>query len=618
MGKIEGVTRRAEEVGDGNAETRPPAEARHIVQFYEDDAFLCDIVARFVGAGIVAGESVVVIATELHRHAFCQRLKSDHVDVAAAKESGRLMMLDARETLERFMVDGQPDWDRFVEVVGGVLKTAAAHRGRVRAYGEMIDLLWRTGNPAGAVRLERMWNELGGRHDFSLLCAYVMHNFYKEEDAKGTEEICRAHSQVVTSDGSLALDERDAREREIDVLQQRARALQIEVERRREAEAKLAELLAERTREGAQTEERFKRLVASVTDYAIFMLDATGHVISWNAGAQRIKGWDAEEIIGQHFSRFYEEAEVRSGKCEMELEVAARDGRFEDEGWRVRKDGTRFWANVIISRMRDAKGELIGFAKVTRDLTERRKLEEERRARAALEAELAEQKKTSEMREQLIAIVGHDLRSPLAAMSTAVSAMIKRAVVPDAELKSLALIARNAERMTRMVSQLLDFTRARLGGGVPVERQDVDLGRVCVDLIAELEARRPDREIVFDCDVDTRGFWDPDRIGQVAANLLGNAVQHGTAGAAIHVHALDAGDEVRLVVQNAGVIPADVLPHVFSPFRRGRNDTTSKSESLGLGLYIVEEIVRAHGGTIEARSSEAEGTTFEVRLPRRA
>jgi PAS domain S-box-containing protein len=127
-----------------------------------------------------------------------------------------------------------------------------------------------------------------------------------------------------------------------------------------------------------QSEERFRQLVASVRDYAIFMLDPAGRVATWNAGAERIKGYRADEIIGQHFSRFYPPAEVLAGKPDYELEVAGREGRFEDEGWRLRKDGTRFWANVVITALRDASGRLTGFGKVTRDLTERHRLEEER------------------------------------------------------------------------------------------------------------------------------------------------------------------------------------------------------------------------------------------------
>ena len=135
-----------------------------------------------------------------------------------------------------------------------------------------------------------------------------------------------------------------------------------------------------------QSEERFRLLVEAVKDYAIFMLDPTGHIVSWNAGAQRIKGYSAAEIIGQHFSRFYPNEDLQNGKPEMELRVAAKDGRFEDEGWRIRKDGSPFWANVVITAVRDDAGKLIGFGKVTRDATERMQ------AQQALEQEIAERR----------------------------------------------------------------------------------------------------------------------------------------------------------------------------------------------------------------------------------
>ena len=147
-----------------------------------------------------------------------------------------------------------------------------------------------------------------------------------------------------------------------------------------------------------QSEERFKLLVGSIRDYAIFMLDPKGHVLTWNAGAERFKGYRADEIIGQHFSRFYPPEALERRLPEHELQVASKTGVFEDEGWRVRKDGSLFWANVVTTAMRDGEGKLVGFAKVTRDLTQRRQLESERLARATVEAQLAEKAKTEELR----------------------------------------------------------------------------------------------------------------------------------------------------------------------------------------------------------------------------
>lgn len=373
-----------------------------------------------------------------------------------------------------------------------------------------------------------------------------------------------------------------------------------------------------RARAQADAERRFRLLVESVADYAIYLLDPNGNVSSWNVGAERIKGYRADEILGRNFSCFFPEEDVRGGKPKRELEQAAREGRFEEEAWRVRKDGSRFWANVVLTRLLADDGTLLGFAKVTRDLTERGRLEEERIARARAETALSEQQKRDELREQLLGVVGHDLRSPLQSVVMATNLMIQRGALPDAEMKTAALIARNAERMSNMVSQLLDFTRVRLGGGVQMNPQQVELGELCAELVAEAEAAHPGRRIAFDADYFTAGMWDRDRLGQVIANLIGNAIQYSDPGSTVAVRVLDDGpDQVRLRIHNSGTIAADVLPTIFDPFRRGRNRSNKdKSGSLGLGLYIVREMVSAHGGTIEVKSSESEGTAFIVSLPR--
>jgi len=213
-------------------------------------------------------------------------------------------------------------------------------------------------------------------------------------------------------------------------------------------------------RQGA---EEFKILVEGVKDYAIFMLDGNGRVTTWNAGAERIKGYAAEEIVGRHFSTFYTREDVAAGRCERELEVAAREGRSEDEGWRVRKDGSRFWANVVITSIRTLEGILIGFAKVTRDLTERRQTEENLRALAAAEhAASVEKSRVQEFQERFLAILGHDLTQPLASIEIGVGLLgmwsKEPAFVRDVERTHASL-----RRMSRMIEQILDFTRSRLG-----------------------------------------------------------------------------------------------------------------------------------------------------------
>jgi PAS domain S-box-containing protein len=366
-----------------------PADGHHLVHFYEDEEVLFDVVGRFLGAGLEASDRLIVIATPEHREGFVRVLASRGADHAIAE--GRLLLLDAREMLARFMVDGRPDRARFFRVLDDALARAIGGRQgvRVRAYGEMVDILWRDGNQTAAIALEELWNEAGRAHSFSLLCAYVMANFYKGGDAASFDAVCRAHSHVLPPENATDIDALSVApvvDPEMSRIRERVRALELELKQSREIEKALRESASEQRHAAREqllaSEARFHHLVDAVTDYAIFMLDLTGHVATWNQGAKRTKGYSAEEIIGQHFSVFYTREDREAGKPARILDVVRRDGRFEDEGWRVRKDGTRFWANVVITALRDAKGEPIGFAKVTRDLTGRREVEERERALA--------------------------------------------------------------------------------------------------------------------------------------------------------------------------------------------------------------------------------------------
>lgn len=343
----------------------------HVVQLYADDGFLIEVLSRFIGGALAVGDAAVVLATAPHRADLERRLTARGMDTAKAALQGRYITLDASETLPRLMVNGSVDEARFNAIVGGVLEQAkhAIHGkdGRIAVFGELVALLWADGKSQEAIRVEQLWNDLAKQRSFSLLCAYPISGFDNERHIEPFLKMCGQHSGVVPSESYLGLGSEEDRLRSIAELQQKAEVLEKE--------------LASRHRE-----EQFRLLVEAVQDYAIFMLDPAGNVISWNAGAKRIKQYAAAEIIGKHFSRFYPEVDVRNGKPGWELLIARAEGRFEDEGWRVRKDGSRFWANVIITAVRDASGKLLGFAKVTRDVT------------AKMEAQQALQKEVAERR----------------------------------------------------------------------------------------------------------------------------------------------------------------------------------------------------------------------------
>jgi PAS domain S-box-containing protein len=386
---------------------------------------------------------------------------------------------------------------------------------------------------------------------------------------------------------------------------------------------------------GPVGEDLFRLLVECVTDYAIFMLDPSGNVCTWNVGANRLKGYRAEEILGHHFSIFYPAEDVARGKPAFELEEARRMGRFEDEGWRIRKDGTRFWANVVIMALRDHEGMLRGYGKVTRDLTAHKASEEVERelaARRAAEAEraraAAEQRRTiaelrraeeqarqiGKLQEQFVAIVGHDLRTPLSVISLSASTILKHGGLSPEQQATLARITRSAQRMREIIHEVLDVARARQGLGIPVVKERTDLAEVSRRAVAELGQLSADRTLTLDVRGDVSLQGDPSRLLQVVSNLVGNAVQHGKGPVLVDVEGT--ASEVIVSVHNQGpMIAPEALPALFEPFRRGRPHDVSRSGSVGLGLFIVREVVQAHGGEVGVRSDET-GTAFTVRLPR--
>ena len=314
-------------------------QGEHVVYFYQESDALLESLTDFIGSALGAGNAAIIIATKVHLDGLQQRLKACGLDTQRASSQGRYLALDASALLSQILVNGIPDEKRFAETVGRAIgRMSAALKGprpAIVAFGEMVALLWTEGKIEAAIRLEQLWNELAKKYSFSLRCAYPIASCQGEKNIQPLVRVCAEHSAAQFQDG--------------DGFQSRG-----------EGKVGLH-----------RTEERFRLLVDAVQDYAIFMLDVQGHVSSWNTGAQRIKGYAVSEIIGKHFSVFYPEEDLRAGKPARELEVAAKEGRFEDEGWRLRKDGSRFWANVIISAIRDESGELIGFGKVTRDFTEK-------------------------------------------------------------------------------------------------------------------------------------------------------------------------------------------------------------------------------------------------------
>ncbi|MEJ7599570.1 MAG: PAS domain S-box protein [Kofleriaceae bacterium] len=357
-------------------------------------------------------------------------------------------------------------------------------------------------------------------------------------------------------------------------------------------------------------EERFRLLVESLKDYAIFLLDPGGNIATWNTGAERIKGYRAEEVIGSHFSRFYPEVDIRAGKCEHELEVASREGRFEDEGWRLRKDGTRFWANVVISAIHDEEGHLVGFSKVTRDLTDRRRSEDERAARLAAE-------EANRTKDEFLAMLGHELRNPLAPIVSALQLLKLRG--DTSSVREHQVIERQVRQMIRLVDDLLDVSRVSRGK-VELKKQPMDLRDALAKAVEIAIPQFEKNGQQFEVEVPPRPLvvaGDEGRLVQVFANLLTNAAKYTQAGGHIVLRVRPTDRQLEIEVRDDGHgISLELLPRVFDLFVQGYQDVARAEGGLGLGLTLVRSLVEMHGGEVEAHSAGPKlGSTFVIRLP---
>ncbi len=368
-----------------------------------------------------------------------------------------------------------------------------------------------------------------------------------------------------------------------------------------------------------QSEERFRLLIEGVRDYAIFMLDPQGHVQSWNLGAETIKGYKADEIIGKHFSIFYPDEDLQRDKPGFELKVAAEVGRFEDEGWRIRKDGTRFWANVVITALRDKDGTLRGFGKVTRDLTERKKAEEQRLQLAREQVARSEAESASRAKDEFLAIISHELRTPLNAI-LGWGRMLRNSRLNEENFtRGLDTIERNAKLQAQLIDDLLDVSRI-ISGKLRLTVMPIELPPIieaAVDSIRPAaDAKRIRLQVLLDSHAGLIS-GDPDRLQQVVWNLLSNAVKFTGKEGRIQVRLQRINSHVEITVSDNGRgISPEFLPYVFDRFRQADSSITRMHGGLGLGLAIVRHLVELHGGTVQAQSpGEGLGATFTVQLP---
>jgi PAS domain S-box-containing protein len=370
------------------------------------------------------------------------------------------------------------------------------------------------------------------------------------------------------------------------------------------------------TRDLFESERSFRLLVEGVADYALYMLDPTGIITSWNIGAQRIKGYTPEEILGNHFSRFYTDTDRANGKPARALGIARQHGRYEEDGWRVRKDGTFFWASVVIDPIYE-DGNLVGFAKITRDMTERReaqlKLEE-------LQAHLAEAQKLDALG-QLTGGVAHDFNNLLMVISGSVHILRRNAVDDPRMERALAAIDAATKRGAALTSQLLTFARRQ-----SVNPQAIDVAER-IDAVREVLDTGAGSSVKLAYDYGP-GLWpvtvDISEFETALVNLVINARDAMSSGGTVTVAARNCaasqpkghdqgGDFVAISVADTGVgIAPDVLAQIFDPFFT----TKPVGKGTGLGLSQVHGFAHQAGGSVKVESELGKGTKVTILLPR--
>lgn len=383
-----------------------------------------------------------------------------------------------------------------------------------------------------------------------------------------------------------------------------------------------AELEALRARQGVASETIAaarqaptpeKLLVDHVQEYAIFLLDAEGRIVSWNPGAERIKQFTRDEVLGHHFRMLYTPDDRQAGRPEKNLADAMRHGQTEDLGWRMKKDGTLYWADSVITAIRDDDGHLIGFAKVVRDLTGANRAQ-----RQAYESELA--RGLEQLKRQFLALVSHELRTPLTTIE-GFAALLEEGdmgVLTPTQHTAVETILRGAEALRRLIDDLLAITSLH-AGTLQLHVGPMNFAAVAQGAVFAVQARAQEKHLWLASQVPPGlpdMVADPQRVGQILISLLDNAVKFTPEGGRVEVRAAIDGQMLRCEVSDTGPgIPLAQLERLFQDLTPGDMSSTRAHGGLGIGLALSKRLIEAHGGTIGVLTSPGTGTTVWFTLP---
>lgn len=573
--------------------------SEHFVRFYDEDSLLLTEVGDFLDSSLRVGGSGIIIATPDHINVLRSRLSEYWLEPGnTPPNSQKLLTFDAGEMLSGFMIDEWPDESRFDTVVGNVVRATCANGGKVNAFGEMVALLCAKGLFDAAIRLEKMWGALAAQTPFSLFCAYPWKLFPTAESSVAFQKVCDAHHHVCNEGEPPSLTNAENRSDKFAALEQKARAMHAEVARRTEAE----ESLTQREKE-----------LADFLDNSAEGLHRVGMdgIILWaNRAEMNMLGYSPEEYIGQHIAGFHVDQPV----IEDILAKLGAGGTIYDYPARLKcKDGSIKHV-VIHSNAYFEDGELRYTRCFTRDATERHQRDE---AYAEREKILVELTAANRAKDEFLAMLGHELRNPLAPITMALDLMRMRD--GNASKYEREVIERQVQHMNRLVEDLLDISRITRGR-IELQVSEIDVSPFlikAVEMASPLFEQR-NHQFRFNCDEGLHMTGDPVRLAQAVSNLLTNAARYTSKGGHIVLSATCVSSDCLCIsVKDNGVGLSDsMLGSIFELFFQAKQTIDRTQGGLGIGLALVKNIVELHGGTVEAKSEGIGcGSEFVLKLP---
>jgi PAS domain S-box-containing protein len=574
----------------------------HSVQFYEDDAIFIDGLSEFVGSALGTGGACVVIATKGHRERLAARLGEWGIDLSVAANSLRYLSLDAQATLAKFMVEGWPNEERFWSVIEPVLLQARVGLGRktgpVVAFGEMVALLWAEGKCEAAIRLEQLWNELAGRHAFSLRCAYPM-GCFGEAHGDLFRQICAEHTAVIPTENYTSLKNEDERLLMVSVLQQKAQTLQAAVlDRQREMAQR------KRTEEDLRRTEEFARKVVESSVDCVKVLDLEGRLEYMSPPGQKaLEIADVNEVLGRRWVDFWNEEDRTRAEAALVEAKAGGVGNFRGDCL-TQSGHTKSW-DVKITPALDSNGILERFIVVSRDITELKQAQ-----LVTLQAE----KLAATGR--FAATMAHEINNPLEAVMNFIYLAKTSEGVPEGVCRQLEIADRELARVAQIAQQTLGFYRDIS------QRKWVSPSALIRDVLALYEPRlrykRLKTEIMVDADLKVN--TKQGELKQVLSNLLTNAIDasnpDGTLWLRVHptrncTNGMERGVRITLADNGSGMT-SETKNRIFVPFF-----TTKPDVGTGIGLWVTKNLIENQGGYMRFRSRQGSsaGTVMSFFLP---